>query len=117
VAGQTAQASATYGKSFPNLNAPSSIAYDPDNGHLYVTSENYNSYSGTITVYDAQGNQITGLAGDFPIPNSGLPISPIGITYNPENGYLYVTQVSIIPVGTSASAITVYDAQGNQVVP
>jgi DNA-binding beta-propeller fold protein YncE len=52
---------------------PSGIAYDPDNGFLYVT----NSANSTVTVYDRNGN-LQNLTGSF----SGLS-TPGGIFFGP----------------------------------
>ncbi|MFP3257695.1 MAG: YncE family protein, partial [Candidatus Nanopusillus acidilobi] len=56
------------------------MAYDPQNGYIYVTNE----YSNNITVINGATNSI--------ITNIALPSGsgPIGIAYNPQNGYLYV---------------------------
>ncbi|MHB8213313.1 MAG: beta-propeller fold lactonase family protein [Vulcanimicrobiaceae bacterium] len=82
---------------FPNLNGPYSIAYDPANGWLYVANNGTN----TMTAYNAQGAQQS-LTGTFPNLNS-----PYSIAYDPANGWLYVANYG-------NSTVTAYDAQGVQ---
>lgn len=81
--------------SFPGLNGPGNVAYDPSNGFLYVINGN------GIAAYDQEGNPQT-LTGDF----SGLN-APKGIAYDPNDGYLYVTN-------SSNNTITAYDGEGDE---
>ncbi len=80
---------------FPNLNGPYGIAYDPANGWLYVA----NNGNSTVTAYNAQGAQQT-LTGTFPSLSS-----PAGIAYDPANGWLYVAN-------PGNNTVTAYNAQG-----
>ena len=90
----------TTSSTFPNLNLPAGIAFDPANGRLYVSNFNNN----TITVYDQNGNQITP-SGTFPHLSE-----PLGLAFDPANGQLYVTNFN-------NNTITVYDQNGNQITP
>ena len=83
---------------FPNLNGPYGIAYDPANGWLYVA----NNYNNTVTAYNAQGAQQTLPGGSFPNLNG-----PVGIAYDPANGWLYVANYR-------NNTVTGYNAQGAQ---
>ncbi|MHB8177885.1 MAG: NHL repeat-containing protein [Vulcanimicrobiaceae bacterium] len=80
---------------FPNLNGPYGIAYDPANGWLYVA----NNAGNTVTAYNAQGAQQS-LTGGW----SGL-LGPYSIAYDPVNGWLYVANYQ-------GSAVKAYNAQG-----
>jgi DNA-binding beta-propeller fold protein YncE len=51
----------TLAGTFPNLNQPSDIAYEPFGGLLYVANYGNN----TLTVYDQNGHQ-RGTSGTFP---------------------------------------------------
>ena len=62
---------------FPGLHQPISIAFDPDNSHLYVVSTR--TGFDRVTVYDLNGNQVT-TSGTF----QGLH-QPFGIIYDPVN--------------------------------
>jgi DNA-binding beta-propeller fold protein YncE len=87
----------TLSGTFPNLDNPSGIAYDPANGFFYVA----NLGSSTVTAYNTQGAQQT-LTGTFPNLSA-----PSGIAYNPANGLLYITNI-----GTHT--VTAYNTQGAQ---
>jgi hypothetical protein len=88
--------------SFPNLPLSfGAMTYDAHDGFVYVTGLDTNS----ATAYDPLGNQQT-LSGSF--PNIA---SPYGITFNPSNNWLYVTNIG---ASSPSSAVTAYDEQGNQ---
>jgi YVTN family beta-propeller protein len=80
------------------------IAFDSDNGNLYVTSQN----DGTVSVISGQTNQVLGT----PIT---VGKNPIGIAFDSANGNLYVANqadntVSLISDVTPPSRTTITSA-------
>jgi YVTN family beta-propeller protein len=78
------------GTPIPVGDAPFGIAFNPDNGNLYMT----NLVSDTVTVINGSTNTVVGT----PIP---VGSSPFGIAFNPDNVLLYVTS----PVSSTVSVI------------
>lgn len=85
--------------SFPGLNTPTGIAFDPSRSDLFVT----NKGSNTVTVYHGDGTADT-LTGTFPNLNQ-----PTAITFDAHNSFFYVTNL-----GGGTPTVTAYDDQGNQ---
>jgi YVTN family beta-propeller protein len=76
-------------------NVPTGIAYDSENGDLYVTNDDPNGVTtaSNVSVYSTETDL---LVGSIPVG-----VSPSGIAYDPANGDLYVAdcgsnQVSVI---------------------
>jgi YVTN family beta-propeller protein len=77
--------------------SPIGIAFNPDNGFMYVA----NSGSNTVSVINPVTNTVV----------ATIPVgaTPFGIAFNPDNGFLYVTNqggntVSVIaPLSTTFS--------------
>lgn len=89
---------------FPNVVGPGgdeNIAFDPFNGHLYITFDASNSAS-TVHVYDQTGHQIT-TTGSFP-----NLLTPIGIAFDTSNHRLYVPD-------HADGTVKVFDEDGNPV--
>ena len=86
---------------FPNLDGPDGLAYDPNNGYLYVSNVGNN----TITVYDADGNEICP-AGGFPGTGSSGDLEDL--TFSSTENELYVND----PYNNQ---ILAYDPSGNAV--
>ncbi len=88
---------------------PSGIAYDQQNGNLYISNffayTNYNGYLfSTITVFNTESNKIVNT-----INSGGLNtqlLYPSGITFVPQpsgsGGYLYVSVMNLTSGGVSA---------------
>lgn len=89
------------GGTFPYLDNPIGMAYDPHNGLLYVANDDFNALQGTLTAYDEQGNHQT-LAGN----PSAVDLS-WGLTYDAHNGRIYMA------VDRSATPpVRAYDERG-----
>ena len=102
-----------------NALGPLGIAYDPSNGYIYVT----NFFSDTVSVINGKTNTIIANipVGKEPVINgvtySGVENSfalskPVGVAYDPSNGYIYVTDcgsdtVSVINGTTVIATIPV----------
>ena len=86
---------------FPNLDAPTGIAFDSANQRLYVTNlgNTTTTVKSTVTVYDRNGHEIA-VSGTFPNLNA-----PIGIAFDPTNRRLYVTN-------SIGHDVSVYDENG-----
>lgn len=69
---------------------PCAIAYNPDNGYLYVTNR-VDSDSGTVTIIDTDIPTYTQVA----TPVVGR--KPTGIAFNPNDGYIYVAMNNTSP--------------------
>lgn len=86
--------------SFPNTNAPDGLAFDPDNGLLYVG----NSGNDTVTAYNPKtGSQVT-TSGTFPAGQC----TGYDVTYGEFSHDLYVN-------GAFCNQMFAYDADGNSV--
>jgi YVTN family beta-propeller protein len=73
------------------ISDPCSIAYNPNNGYLYVTNRpDTEAVNGTVAVI----NPTTGLTVTDPIP---VGKKPTGIVFNPNDGYIYVAMNAISP--------------------
>jgi YVTN family beta-propeller protein len=86
----------------PVGSAPQGIAFNPNNGFLYVT----NFDSGTVSVIDPSTNTVVAT---IPLPVGG---GPGGIAFNPDNGFMYVanrgsTTVSVINPATNTVVATI----------
>jgi YVTN family beta-propeller protein len=85
------------GPPIPVGTQPIDIAFNPDNGFMYVT----NFTSNTVSVIDPATNTVV----------ATIPVgaNPIGIAFNPNNGFLYVTNFGsntvsvIVPLTTTFS--------------
>jgi YVTN family beta-propeller protein len=77
-------------------NSPNGIAFNPNNGDMYVTNE----VSDTVSVIDGTTNTVIGT-----IPVGDLPD---GIAFNPNNGYVYVTQFGRNTVSVIAPLTTTF---------
>src|SRR5438445_660 len=79
------------------------IAYDPANSNAYVTLQGTAGYAPAVAVIDTRSNSLSGL---IPLPGSSpgaqsfvfvtfisIP-RPAGITYDPQNGFLYVGTIN-----------------------
>jgi YVTN family beta-propeller protein len=86
----------TLSGSFPNLSVPEGIAYDSNNGRLYVTD----SEDGTVLVYDTSGNFIQNFAST--LPSTGYA----GIAFDSQNALFYA-------LDPSNNGVVVFDEQGN----
>ncbi len=91
----------TLSGTFPQLNNPYGIAYDPSSGFLYVA----NSGNNIVTAYDQNGVQQR-LSGTF-LNLFPQAVYPLGITYDPSNGLLYIANFG-------NSTVTAYDQNGVQ---
>ena len=85
---------------FPNLSGPDGLAYDPDNGLLYVG----NSGNNTITAYDPKTGSQVFTSGSFPNPCIGYDI-----TYEGFSHQLYVNDAF-------CNSMIVYTPDGNVVI-
>jgi DNA-binding beta-propeller fold protein YncE len=74
----------TLSGSWSGINFPSGMAYDPNNGLIYVVNSGGGSSGSTITAYDNNGNQQT-LSGSFP-------------------GLSYSSQISVVPASDGSRA-------------
>src|SRR6266540_2910507 len=77
--------------------SPHHMAFNPDNGDIYVT----NLDSDTVSVIDSQTNTVIG----NPIP---VGDRPVGIAFNADNGDLYVAN-------QFSNTVSVIDGQTNTV--
>jgi YVTN family beta-propeller protein len=97
------------GSTVPVGLSPFGIAFNPQNGNVYIT----NFYSNSISVLDeATNNVIT----TIPLETNTYPA---GIAYNPENGNLYVS--NYYAAGSSLTGLTpgsvfVIDGSNNTVI-
>jgi YVTN family beta-propeller protein len=57
---------------------PNGVAYDPDNGKIYVT----NTFSNNISVIDGSNNDV--------VATILVDTHPFGVVYNPDNHDIYV---------------------------
>ena len=98
---------------------PAGIVYDPSNGFLYVA----NWGAATISVINGTSNTVVATIdlGSPPIPNSNIPsgllYGPVGMAYDPNNGYIYVT-TNIVWSSSSpfGNVVFVIDSKTNRVV-
>jgi len=93
------QTNTVIGSPIPVGDHPSGIAFNSDNGDMYVTNHN----SDTVSVIDGQTNTVIG----SPIP---VGDGPGGIAFNSDNGDMYVTNylddtVSVIQTSTPSESI------------
>ena len=77
---------------------PVLIAFNPDNGDMYVANHD----SDTVSVIDGQTNTVIG----SPIP---VGDDPFEIAFNPDNGDMYVTN-------HNSDTVSVIDGQTNTVI-
>jgi len=75
--------------------------YDPDNGDIYVA----NHLDNNVSVISGSTNKVIGTIG------LGANSGPQGVTYDSENGYLYVSDY-----GTGSNNVTVISGTTNKVV-
>ncbi|NDB47398.1 MAG: YncE family protein [Nitrososphaeria archaeon] len=80
--------------------APRGMAFDPNNGNIYVA----NSGSNTVSVISSSTNTVVAT-----IPVGSFPVD---VTFNPTNGYLYVpnhfgNSVSVINGATNTVVTTI----------
>jgi YVTN family beta-propeller protein len=83
----------------PVESAPIGIAFNPDNGFLYVTSGG--AGVNIVSVINGATNTVVGT----PIPVGALPR---GIAFNPDNGFLYVTNLGDNTVSVIAPLTTTF---------
>ncbi len=94
---------------------PSAIAFNPDNGDMYVVNErtvNGTVSSKTVSVIDTQNNT---LVKTIPIGNFTIDDIPTEIAYNPNNGDMYVVNEANERMIAGNGSISVIDAQNNTV--
>jgi YVTN family beta-propeller protein len=72
---------------------PRGIAFDSDNGNLYVANEG--SY--TVSVIDSSTNEV--------IKNIIAGWSPLGVAFNPSNGLIYVTSGTVSVIDSSTNTV------------
>ena len=82
----------------PVGSAPRGIAFNPNNGNMYVVNQDGN----TVSVINGATNTVVG----SPIP---VGSQPIDVAFNPDNGDLYVTNLD-------DNNVTVIDGATNTVV-
>jgi len=71
---------------------PIGIVFDPSNLYVYVANVEVNADPHTVSVIDSSTNQVID---DIVIPSSAVGIAiPIGLSFNPINGYVYLTTSS-----------------------
>src|SRR4029079_10197788 len=81
---------------------PQGIAFNPNNGDMYVANHDSN----TVSVIDGKTNAVIG----SPIP---VGDRPVGIAFNEDNGDMYVTNSGSTTV--SSGTVSVIDGQTNTV--
>ena len=94
---------------------PSAIAFNPDNGDLYVVNErtvNGTVSSKTVSVIDTQNNTVVKT---IPIGNFTIDDIPTEIAFNPDNGDMYVVNEGNETVIAGNGSISVIDTQNNTV--
>jgi YVTN family beta-propeller protein len=79
---------------------PSGVAYNPENGHVYVA----NSVSNTVSIIDDETNKVMTTV---PLPqDTPIGIVPKGFAFDPINGDIYI--------GTNGPSVYVLDGSTNQ---
>jgi len=78
---------------------PNGIAFDPDNGNLYVA----NFAPGTLSVINGSTNSVVTTI------NLNFPVSPWDVGYNPHNGDIYVSE-------TKNGAVSVVSGKNNTLI-
>jgi DNA-binding beta-propeller fold protein YncE len=87
------------------LSSPFGLAFDPQNGWLYVVSSSTNR-SGRVTAYQTPTGK-PALRGELHFSIRAGLASPIGLALDPENGLLYVAN----ELGGTTGTVTAYRAQ------
>ena len=86
-----------------NQTVPEGMAYDPQNGYIYVASCTTPGY---VYVINSQNNEV--------VTKIRVGDEPYGVVYDPQNGYIYVTNavsntVSVIDPSTNKVIATIRD--------
>jgi len=102
---QNGNAVSTTGHFSGFITFPAAIAFDSLNRHLYITDLEVGNAGPPVRVYDEDGNQIM-VSGSFP-PMSSFGGNFTGITFNPVNRHLYLSNGTIVT--------SVFDENGNNV--
>ena len=100
--GTSVPASRSVVTTIPVGTSPSGIAFDSENGSLFVTD----SGSNNVTVIDGATNKVTGSIG-------GVGQEPGAIAFDSSNGYLYATSVNS---SYPASAVALINGSTNKAV-
>jgi YVTN family beta-propeller protein len=97
---------------------PTAIAFNPDNGDMYVVNERLNQRSGvvvlskTVSVIDTQNNTVIKT---IPVGNFTIDRIPNEIAFNPHNRDMYVVNEGNESVIAGNGSISVIDTQNNTV--
>ncbi len=92
----------------PVGNSPQGVAYDPDNGEVYVTN---NATYGSVSVINASTHQN--------INTITVGNHPLGVAYDPDNGEVYVANegsgsvsvIATLPIANAGSNQTVQSSE------
>ena len=92
---------------------PTGIAFNPDNGDMYVVNEKLNEGSKTVSVIDTQNNTVIKT---IPVGNFTNDDIPNEIAFNPDNGDMYVVNEGNETVNAGNGSVSVIDTQNNTVI-
>ena len=91
--------------------SPWEVAFNPANGHLYVT----NTYNGTVSIIDGSNNSLIATA-----KVGAREDHPNGIAYNSFNHEMYVVESvpdSVFAIDSVSNSITAAASLGSTLLP